>query len=131
MNPGPDAAHVWLAHLDALRQPCRFDVLRHRCDLDLLVFFARHHRTLLSNERLAAFLGYGVQEIAASLELLREAGFLVRTPHTRRDAHLYVLAETAPGAGWLPVLTRLAGTRDGRLALLSILPRANVGAEDD
>ena len=106
---------------DAGRLLDQVDVLRHPSDLDLLVFFARHPRTLLSSEHIAAFLGYGVKEIAASLELLLEARFLTRTPHPRHAARMYVLAVTPPGDGWLRALTRLASTRDGRLALISEL----------
>jgi len=108
MDLGKDAGHL----LDQL------DVLRHPSDLDLLVFFARHPRTLLSSEQIAAFLGYGIKETAASLELLLEAGFLTRTPNPRHVARMYLLVGTPPGGGWLPALTRLATTREGRLALI-------------
>jgi DNA-binding MarR family transcriptional regulator len=103
---------------DAGRLLDQLDVLRHPSDLDLLIFFARHPRVLLSSEQLAAFLGYGVKEVAASLELLLDAGFLTRTPNPRHVARMYVLAVTPPGGGWLPALRRLAGTREGRLALI-------------
>jgi hypothetical protein len=103
---------------DAGRLLDQLDVLRHASDLDLLMFFARHPRTLLASEHIAAFLGYGVNEIAASLELLVDAGFLTRTPDPRHVARMYVLADAPPGNGWLPALKRLASTRDGRLALI-------------
>jgi DNA-binding MarR family transcriptional regulator len=103
---------------DAGRLLDQLDVLRHPSDLDLLIFFARHPRVLLSSEQLAAFLGYGVKEVAASLELLLDAGFLTRTPNPRHVARMYVLAVTPPGGAWLPALRRLAGTREGRLALI-------------
>ena len=99
------------------------NVLRHPSDLDLLVFFARQPRSLLSSEHLAAFLGYGVKEIASSLELLLEAGFLTRTPHPRHVARMYVLAATPPGGGWLLAVKRLATTREGRLALIGEIRR--------
>ena len=31
-------------------------ILRHPCDLDLLIFFHRHPRVILTSERLAAYL---------------------------------------------------------------------------
>ena len=51
-------------------------ILREPADFDLLVFFARHPRTLLASESLAAFLGYELNDIARSLEALRECGRL-------------------------------------------------------
>ena len=103
---------------DAGRLLDQLDVLRRPSDLDLLVFFARHPRTLLSSEQLAAFLGYGVKEMAASLELLLDAGFLTRTSHPRHVTRMHLLAGTPPGGGWLPAVKRLATTREGRLALI-------------
>jgi hypothetical protein len=113
---------------DAGRLLDQLDVLRHSSDLDLLVFFARHPRTLLSSEQIAAFLGYGVKEIAASLELLLEAGFLTRTPHPRHVARMYLLVVDPPGGGWLPALKRLATTREGRLAVIWEIRRRSSGA---
>jgi hypothetical protein len=108
---------------DASRLLDQLDVLRHASDLDLLVFFARHPRTLLSSEQIAAFLGYGVKEIAASLDLLLEAGFLTRTPNPRHVARMYLLAAPPPGGGWLRAVKRLATTRAGRLALIGEIRR--------
>lgn len=115
---------------DAGRLLDQIDVLRHPSDLDLLVFFARHPRTLLSSDQIAAFLGYGVKEIAASLELLLEAGFVTRTPNPRNVARMYVLAAAPPGGGWLSALKHLATTRDGRLALILEIKRRAPGALD-
>jgi hypothetical protein len=109
--------------IDAGRLLDQHDVLRYPRDLDLLVFFARHPRALLSSDQIAAFLGYGTNDIAASLELLLEAGFVTRTPHPRHAARMYVLAATPPGGGWLPALTNLAATREGRLALIREIRR--------
>lgn len=109
----------------------RLDVLRHPSDLDLLVFFARHPRTLLSSEQIAAFLGYGVKEVAASLDRLLDAGFLTRTPHPRHVARMYLLTITPPGGGWLPAIKRLATTRNGRLALIWQIRRRSSGAPED
>jgi hypothetical protein len=113
MNLQRDASHL----LDQLR------VLRRPSDLDLLIFFARHPRTLLASEQLAGFLGYEVKDIAASLELLLDAGLLTRTPSPRHAARLYTLAVTSLDGGLLPDLRRATGTREGRLALLQEMRR--------
>jgi hypothetical protein len=100
----------------------RIGVLRHPSDLDLLIFFARHPQALLSSEHLAAFLGYGAKEIAASLDLLVEGGFVSRTPHPKHAARMYAIADGSHGE-WLPALLAMASTREGRLALIKTLRR--------
>lgn len=95
----------------------RIGVLRHPCDVDLLVFFARHPRTLMPSEQIAAFLGYDQGQVADSLELLIAAKFLARTPTPAHPARLYEFAMTGPSGGWLPALLRHARTREGRLAI--------------
>ncbi len=87
------------------------------CDLDLLLFFARHPRALLSSESLAGFLGYGLKDIADSLEALMAAGLLTREQTAAHAARLYVFAADDTRGDWLPSLVALASTREGRLAL--------------
>jgi hypothetical protein len=101
----------------------RIGVLRHRSDLDLLIFFARHPRSLLSSEALAAFLGYDLSDIADSLETLLSAGLLTRTQTSAHAARMYVFTAEGPGGGWLPSLLRMASTRQGRLTLREALAR--------
>ena len=113
---------------DAGRLLDQHDILRYPRDLDLLVFFARHPRTLLSSDQIAAFLGYGTNDIAASLELLLEAGFVTRTAHPRHAARMYVLVATPPGGGWLPALRNLAATCEGRMALIREIRRRSCEA---
>ena len=103
---------------DAGRLLDHLDVLRNPTDLDLLVFFTRHPRTLLATDQIAAFLGYGAKEISSSLDCLLEAGFITRTPHSRQMARLYVLADTPSRRDWLSQITQLTTTRGGRLALI-------------
>ena len=114
MNPG-----------DARQLLDRIGVIRRACDLDLLIFFVRHPRSLLASESLASFLGYDLKEIAASLDVLLDAGLLTRTQTSAHAARLYVLAVDKTGRGtkqgWLPALRELASTRDGRLALKEAL----------
>jgi DNA-binding MarR family transcriptional regulator len=108
-------------HEDARRVLDQVGVLRHRSDLDLLVFFARHPRTLLTSDQIATFLGYELPQIAASLERLLEAGYLTRTQNRAHAARLYVFSIGASTGGWLPELLKLGSTREGRLILLAQL----------
>jgi len=105
----------------------RFEVLRHPSDLDLLIFFGRHPRSLLASGQLAAFLGYGVKEIAASLDLLLGAALITRAPNPSHAAQLYVFSVDGPGGEWLPELLKLASTREGRLAIIWELRRRAPG----
>ena len=118
----------------------RIPVLKHACDLDLLVFFARHPRSLLASESLACFLGYGIKDIAESLDVLLGAGLLKRAQTPAHAARLYVFAlngaQVGPDGGWLPALLEMASTRQGRLALRESLGRSSEGpggvmAQDD
>ena len=95
----------------------RIGVLRHPCDLDLLVFFVRHPRTLMASEQLAAFLGYDLKQISDSLDILLETGLLTRTSDPTLAARMYVFAIGGTNGGGLPELLELASTREGRLIL--------------
>jgi hypothetical protein len=95
----------------------RIDVLRDPCDLDLLMFFVKHPRTLMASEQLATFLGYNLKRIAKSLDVLLSAGLLSRSQHPTHAARMYVFAIGGSGSGGLPALLEFAATRDGRLAL--------------
>ena len=101
----------------------RIGVLRHTCDLDLLMFFARHPRTLLTSEQLAAWLGYDLKEIAGSLEMLLEAGLLTRTQNPAHAARMYVFVVGGSSDNWVPPLLKLASTRAGRLVVKEELSR--------
>ena len=96
-------------------------VLRSAADLDLLLFFARHPRTLLTSEQIATFLGYEITQIAESLELLLGAHIVTRTQNPAHAARLYVLTPGDESGDWLPRLLQVAASRDGRLALLAEL----------
>jgi len=108
-------------HEDAQRLLERIRILRHRCDLDLLLFFARHPRAIITSEQLSAWLGYELKQIADSLDVLLDAGVLTRTQNRTHAARLYVFALGGTSGGWLPSLLALASTREGRLALLETL----------
>ena len=115
MNSEQDASHL-LQRLD----------VRHPCDLDLLVFFARHPRTLIASEQLATFTGYERKQIAESLELLLKAGFLKRTPSSNTAARMYLFSLDGPDSETLSLLVRFMSTRDGRLAARLALTRRSV-----
>ena len=101
----------------------RVGVLRHPCDLDLLVFFARHPRTLMTSDQLAGLMGYGLQQTADSLDMLLKAELIRRTHNPTRAARMYVLVAGA-NAAWLPPLLEFASTRHGRLAMRHVLARS-------
>ena len=98
--------------------------LRHSCDLDLLLFFHRHPRSLLTSERLAAYVGYDLNQIARSLDLLTEAGLLERSQNPTHAARMYLLK--TPETGWLGSLLTIASTREGRRNLLDAMQEASL-----
>jgi hypothetical protein len=90
--------------------------LRDVCDLDLLLFFSRHPRVVLSSEQLAAYVGYDLPQVARALDLLLGAGLLKRTLHHGAPGRMYVL-EIDSGEERLESLRRVCATPDGRNAL--------------
>lgn len=106
----------------------RIGDIRHPCDLDLLVFLARHPCTLMSSEQLAVFLGYEVQRLAASLDTLLAAGLVARTPNVTHAARMFVFQPGGSSPEWLPALLAEASTRSGRLALIRELKRRSAAA---
>lgn len=97
-------------------------VLRHPCDLDLLVFFHRHPRAILTSERLAAYVGCDLNQLARSLDLLTDAGLLERSQNPTHAARLYVLK--TPETGWLASVLDIASTPEGRHKLLQTMQDA-------
>ena len=115
-----------MTHEEARHLLDQVGVLKNACDLDLFMFFARHPRSLLSSESLAAFLGYELKAIADSLEALLAAGLLDRRQTPAHAARLYLLAiDTTKGGHrhWLASLLGAASTREGRLVLRQALTR--------
>lgn len=94
--------------------------LRNGCDLDLLLFFSRHPRVVLSSEQLAAYVGHDLAEVAQSLDLLLGAGLLKRTLHHGASGRMYVL-EVDHAEQWLEPLRRVCATPGGRNALKALL----------
>ena len=94
--------------------------LRDACDLDLLLFFSRHPRVVLSSDQLATYVGYEVQQVARALDLLLGGGLLKRTLHRNAPGRMYVL-EVDHAEEWLESLRRLCATPDGRNSLKALL----------
>jgi MarR family len=94
--------------------------LRDACDLDLLLFFSRHPRVVLSSEQLAAYVGYELAQVARALDRLLETGLLTRTLNQGAPGRMYVL-EVDPAEEWLASLRRVCATPDGRNALKGLL----------
>lgn len=105
--------------------------VQHACDLDLLLFFHRHPRSLLTSEQLAASVGYERERVARSIEGLIEAGYLTRSPNPAHSARLYVVQPTSgPSDDPLRELLRTASTRPGRQRLLALLDASSVPAPE-
>ena len=107
-----DEVRVLLGHVPEIRTAC---------DIDLLVFLHRHPRMLLTRERMAEFVGYGIKKIAGSLENLIAGGVLLRQQKPSHKAQMYLLILSGPDGGWLAKIVKLASTREGRRDLLHAL----------
>lgn len=101
--------------------------IRHPCDLDLLLFFQRHPCALLAAERLAACLGYRIDQVASSLDGLTAAGLLDRSRNSSHGAWLYRLElDYRPE---LSSLLDIAVTCEGRRDVMRLLgPEPGRGA---
>ena len=100
----------------------QIEPLRTPCDLDVLLFFSRHSRSLLTSEKLAEYVGYDVKQVGRSLDRLIIAGVLTRSQNARHEARLYVFIAN-PFPPWLKYLLGGASTREGRAALIAILKK--------
>lgn len=109
---GTDKLRSMLDRIGAIRRPC---------DLDLLVFFYRHPRALLTAEQLIGYLGRDREEVVKALEGLIEAGLVTRSLNPSRTARLYVLQLDALPGGLLWSFLEIAITRQGRHELLKLL----------
>jgi hypothetical protein len=107
----------------------RLAYLKSACDLDLLLFFYRHPRAVLSSERLAIYVGHELSEVARSLETLIAAELLTRVQRPTRGTRMYVLTSGGLLGGWIDALLRLASTRGGRLMVLAALAERQAPSE--
>jgi len=94
--------------------------LRDACHLDLLLFFSRHPRVVLSSEQLAAYVGYDLVEVARALDLLLGAGLLTRALNHGAPGRMYIL-ESGRAEKWLEPLQRVCATPEGRHAVRALL----------
>ena len=92
----------------------------HPCDLDLLLFFNRHPKALVSSERIAAFVGYDLAQVAKSLDLLEGAGVLRRSVNRTHVGRLYSFIPDGD-AMWLGSILRAASTPDRRRQMIRLL----------
>ena len=99
----------------------RIGAVRRPCDLDLLVFFYRHPRALLTAEELIAYLGRDREDVASSLDSLIEAGLVTRSQNPSRTARLYILELDALPGGLLNSFLEIAASREGRRELMQLL----------
>jgi len=95
--------------------------IRDACDLDLLLFFYRHPRALLTSEQFIAWLGYDREQIAKSLARLIEAGLVTRSQNPSHAAGLYVLELRGEPGELLSSLLNVATTREGRQGVMRLL----------
>lgn len=107
--------------VETKRLLARAPVIRGACELDLLAFLHRHPRSLLTNEQLAAFVGYDMKQIAGVIEAFVIAGLLARTQNPMHAAHLFHLVLQGPHGGGIREILELASTRQGRRNLLEVL----------
>ena len=121
-NSDSDVARTLLKGIPVLQRPC---------DLDLLVFFARHWRALLSSEQLAELLGYPLKEIARSRDVLVGAGLLTRAQSVSRSERMYVFEPDKLKGGPLPAILTLMSTPNGRLSLRRALKSDTNGDTND
>lgn len=108
--------------------------VRSVCDLDLLLFFARHSHSLLTTEQLASFVGYGLSAVTEALEHLQAAGLVAGFRDRAAEVDMYMLTAGDRGSSSalsLSSLLEIASTRDGRLAVIDALkdPRTGKGEE--
>lgn len=99
--------------------------IRHACDLDLMLFFYRHPRALLTSDRLAVCVGYDREPVAKALDGLIAGGVLQQTRSRSNAVHLYVLERGGPAYEALASLLEFAVTRDGRLGVMRLLAAAS------
>lgn len=106
-------------------------LIRNGCDLDLLVFFYRHPRTLLTSEQIAAFVGRDIKVVAEALDRFIDAGFMERLHNPTHATRMYLLVVHGPEGKGLQRLLELASTRPGRHEILAILNSRNEPRTED
>src|SRR2546422_3368587 len=109
-----------MSKVESLEQLLDSARIKTSCDLDLLLFLARHPDALMTTEALAAMVGYDLQEIAKSLDLLIERQLLERPQKPTHTTRLYRF-RAAHGAPALHQILEIAATSEGRRRMRQIL----------
>ena len=99
--------------------------IRHACDLDLMLFFYRHPRALLTSDRLAICVGYDREPVARALDGLIAGGLLAQIRSRSNTVNLYVLELGGLASEALASLLEFAVSRDGRLGVMRLLTAAS------
>lgn len=95
--------------------------IRHPCDVDLLLFFYRHPRALLTADSLVSYLGHDHDRVAKSLDGLIAAGLLTRSQNPSRSARLYQVNLDGHPDGQLASFLKIASARQGRSEVMRLL----------
>jgi hypothetical protein len=108
------------------------DLLARPCELDLLIFFSRHPRALLTLDDLVSHVGYDIQQLSVARDVLRSAGLLTWSKSKLDDsAPAFRLYQLTPDT-WddvLPAFLWVATTAAGRRALRRALSETAGGSE--
>lgn len=102
----------------------RLKVIKHACDLDLLMFLHRHPRALLALDRLAAYMGCDRERVEKSLENLIAEGLVIRRQKPPSAVPMFLLVRDGGQDQPLDTLLAIASTRNGRLSILQALATA-------
>jgi predicted transcriptional regulator len=106
-------------------------LLHSPCDLDVLLFAARHPRALLAVDDIARAVGHDPEDVRVAIETLTVAGLITRTKMRRHaDDGGVLFYEFTPGTwdAMLPALCWVAASANGRRALLQALLRRKIGS---
>ena len=95
--------------------------VRHQCDVDLLLFFYRHPRALLTADSLVSYLGHDHDRVAKSLDGLIAAGLLTRSQNPSRSARLYQLNLDGHPGSELAAFLKIVSARQGRNEVMRLL----------
>jgi hypothetical protein len=112
--------------MESLEQLLTITRIKTPCDLDLLLFFARHPDALMTSEQLALLVGYDLPQIAKSLDLLAQRKLLQRTQNPTHAARLYRFRADYGGPRFhelLKAVTTIEGRRQIRQLLSNRHPR--------
>jgi hypothetical protein len=106
--------------MESLEQLLNIARVKSPCDLDLLMFFARHPDALMTSEQLAAMVGYDLPQIAKSLDLLVRRKLLLRAQNPTHPARMYRFRVEFGGPRFTDLL-KLASTLEGRRQMRHLL----------